>query len=187
MADWDERYSRGEHIINEPLPLLARVVETLAPGRALDVACGAGRHAVFLAERGWQVTAVDASRVGIELTKARTRERGVSVDARVADLERGEFVIEPEAYDLICVCYYLQRDLFPNIRAGVRIGGMVIAVIHMVDDAPDAKPMNPAFLLQPGELRTEFRGWEILHDDEGRATETGHQHASAEIVARRIA
>src|SRR5438067_111159 len=108
MADWNERYSRGEHIIDEPLPLLARVVETLAPGRALDVACGAGRHAIFLAECGWQVTAVDASRVGIELTKARASERGVSVDARVADLERGEFVIEPQSYDLICVCYYLQ-------------------------------------------------------------------------------
>src|SRR4029077_15908827 len=114
-----------------------------------DVACGAGRHAIFPAERGWQVSAADDSRVGIELTNAWARERGVSVDARVADLERGEFVIEPESYDLICVCYYLQRDLFPQLRAGVRIGGVVIAVIHMIDDAPDAKPMNPAFLLQP--------------------------------------
>lgn len=186
MVDWDERYSQGEHIAHEPLPLLARAVETLTPGHALDVACGAGRHAILLAERGWQVTAVDASRVGIELTKARARERGVKVDARVADLERGEFVIEPESYDLICVCHYLQRDLFPHIRAGVRVGGRLIAVIHMVDDAPDAKPMNPAFLLEPGELRAEFRGWEILHDYEGRAVESRHQRASAEIVARRI-
>jgi SAM-dependent methyltransferase len=186
MANWDERYSRGEHVSNEPLTLLARVVETLVPGRALDVACGAGRHAIFLAERGWQVTAVDASRVGIELAKARARKQGVSVDARVADLERGEFVIEPEGYDLICVCYYLQRDLFPQIRAGVRPGDLVIAALHMVDDSPEIKPMNPAFLLQPGELRAEFRGWEILHDYEGDSTESGHQRASAEIVARRI-
>lgn len=184
MADWDERYSRGEHSNDEPLPLLARVVPTLATGRALDVACGAGRHAIFLAEHGWQVTAVDASRVGIKLTNERAHERGVNVDARVADLEQGEFVIEPEAYDLICVCYYLQRDLFPQIRAGVRDGGTVIAAIHMVDEAPHVKPMNPAFLLQPGELRAEFRGWEILHDYEGDSTESGHKHASAEIVAR---
>ncbi len=158
MVDWDERYRRGEHILVEPLPLLVRVADTLAPGCALDLACGTGRHAIFLAERGWQVRAVDASRVGIELMLARARERGVSVDARIADLERGEFIIEPEAYDLICVCYYLQRDLFPQIRAGTRIGGIVVAVIHLIDDSAEAQPMNPAFLLRPGEPQSRVSG-----------------------------
>ena len=69
MADWNERYSRGEHIIKEPMPLLVRVASQLPPGRALDLACGAGRHAIFLASRGWQVTAVDASPVGIKLAR----------------------------------------------------------------------------------------------------------------------
>jgi tellurite methyltransferase len=187
MADWDEHYRRGGHADQEPLPLLARLVPQLAPGRALDLACGAGRHALLLAEHGWQVTAVDASRVAIEIVRARARERGVSVDARLADLERSEFVIEPDAYDLICVCHYLQRDLFPHIRAGARAGGRVIAVIHLVDGAPGIKPMNPAFLLQPGELRAEFAGWEILHDREGRAPEDPARRATAEIIARRIA
>ncbi len=186
MVDWDERYRRGEHIPVEPLPLLVRVADMLAPGKALDLACGTGRHAIFLAERGWQVKAVDASRVGIELMLARARERGVSVDACIADLESGEFIIEPEAYDLICLCYYLQRSLFPQIRAGTRIGGVVVAAIHLIDDSPEAKPMNPEFLLRPGELRAEFQGWEILHDYEGRTTESGHRRASAEILARRI-
>jgi tellurite methyltransferase len=185
MPDWDERYRRGEMIL-DPLPLLVRTVENLRPGCALDVACGAGRNAIFLAERGWQVTAVDASRIAIELTTARAAQSGVHVDARVANLERGEFVIVPATYDLICVCYYLQRDLFHQIRAGVRLGGMVIAAIHMVDDELDIKPMNPAFLLQPGELSAEFCEWEILHNYEGRATESGHKRATAEIVARRI-
>jgi tellurite methyltransferase len=93
----------------------------------------------------------------------------------------------PATYDLICVCYYLQRDLFHQIRAGVPLGGMVVAAIHMVDEAPDVQPMNPAFLLQPGELPEEFSGWEILHNYEGRATESGHKRATAEIVARRLA
>lgn len=186
MADWDDRYSRGEHIITKPLPLLVSVVENLKPGRALDVACGAGRHAIFLAERGWQVTAVDASGVGVGLAKREARERRVEVDWRVADLERGEFTIERETYDLICVFYYLQRELFPQIRAGVSPGGIIIAAIHMVDDAPDIKPMNEDFLLQPGELRAEFRGWKILHDYEGEPTEEGHRRRSAEIVARKV-
>ncbi len=167
------------------MPLLVRAASRLKPGRALDLACGVGRHAIFLAERGWQVTAVDASRVGIELARVAARERGVEVDWRVIDLERGSFEIEAEAYDLIGVFYYLQRDLFPQIRAGVVRGGLVIAAIHMVDESPDIKQMNPDFLLEPGELRAEFHGWEILHDYEGTPTEGGHQRRTAEIVARK--
>ncbi|HEX8653300.1 MAG TPA: methyltransferase domain-containing protein [Pyrinomonadaceae bacterium] len=186
MADWDERYSLGEHATSEPSRLLVRVARGLAPGRALDIACGAGRHAVFLAEHGWQVTAVDSSSVGIRLTEQRARERGVTVDARVADLERGEFSIDPEAYDLIIIFYYLQHDLWPQIRAGVRPGGLVVAAIHLIDESADTRPMNPAFLLQPEELRAEFSDWDIKHyhetllqdDDPGQ-----HQRRTAEIVA----
>lgn len=185
MADWNERYRRGEHAGTEPSQLLVRAAKSLAPGRALDIACGAGRHAIFLAERGWRVTAVDASVVGIEITKERARERGVVIDARVADLAQGEFLIGPGAYDLVIVFYYLQRDLFPQIRAGVRPGGAVVAAIHTVDDSPGVKPMNAAFLLEPGELRAEFQGWEIEHYDEGKPHDDEHQRRTAEIIARR--
>lgn len=186
MVDWDERYSRGEQVILEPMPLLVRVADELKPGRALDLACGTGRHAIFLAERGWRVAAVDSSRVGIEIAKTVASVRKVEVDWRIADLERHEFEIETDRYDLICDFYYLRRDLFAQIRAGVRRCGLIVAAIHTVDDAPDAKPMNPAFLLQPGELRAEFRGWEILHDYEGEPSEDGHQRRTAEIVARKV-
>jgi tellurite methyltransferase len=185
VTDWDERYGRGEHVIKEPMPLLVSTVNELRPGRALDLACGPGRHAIFLAERGWRVTAVDASKVGIELAKTLAQLRGVEVDWRVADLERREFEIEPEAYDLVCVFYYLQRDLFPQIRAGVRPDGLAVAAIHMTDDDPEVKEMNPAYLLGPGELHAEFSGWEILHDYEGASTEEGHRRRTAEIVARK--
>jgi SAM-dependent methyltransferase len=186
MADWNERYSKGEHIIVEPMPLLVRIAEGLKPGRALDLACGPGRHALFLAGRGWQVTAVDASRVGIELLQREASERGLEVDARVADLERGEFEIGAEAYDLIGVFYYLQRDLFPKIRAGVPPGGVVVAAIHMTDENPDAHPMNEDYLLQPGELRAQFQeGWQIIHDYEGESTEGGHRRRTAELAARK--
>jgi tellurite methyltransferase len=186
LADWNERYRRGEQVIKEPMPLLVRTASALQPGRALDLACGTGRHAIFLAERGWQVTAVDASHVGIELARQEAGARAVEVDWRVIDLERDAFRIEAESYDLICVFYYLQRDLFPQIRAGVEEGGLVIAAIHMVDESPDIKEMNPAFLLQPGELRAQFQGWELLHDREGASTEGGHRRRTAEIVARKV-
>jgi SAM-dependent methyltransferase len=188
MADWDERYSRGEHATLEPNPLLVRVAETLPAGVALDVACGAGRHALYLAERGWRVTAVDASKVGIEITRERARVLGVDLDARVADLELGGFEIESGAYDLICDFYYLQRDLWPGLREGVRPGGVLVAAIHLADEDAESETRNPAFLLQPGELRAEFEGWQVLHYHETSLTDEDagqHHHRTAEIVARK--
>jgi SAM-dependent methyltransferase len=184
MVDWDERYSRGEQANDEPHPLIVTFVPKLAPGQALDVACGAGRHSVWLAQHGWQVTAVDNSRVGIEILRRRSREIGVSINACIADLERHEFPIEPGSYDLILICNYLQRDLFPSIKAATRVGGIVIAVIAMVDDDPNIKPMNPSFLLSPGELRATFEGWTLIHDFEGKpGNERGR--ATAEIIVQR--
>ena len=154
-------------------------------GSALDVACGLGRHAIWLAERGWQVTAVDSSPVGMRILEEQSRGAGLSLNLVAADLERWEFVIEREAFDLIVVCNYLQRDLFPSIKAGTRVGGVVIATIPMVDNDPNVKPMNPAYLLNPGELRAEFSGWELIHSFEGKPPDTSHR-ATADIVARKI-
>ena len=188
VTDWDERYSRGEHASFEASKLLVRVVKELEPGRALDIACGAGRHAVYLASHGWDVTAVDSSRVGIELLKERARTDGVNVNTRIEDLESGKLQIERDAYDLICVFYYLQRDLFSKLDSGLRAGGILVAAIHMVDEARHTKPMNPDFLLQPGELRGFFRGWTIehYHETTHHDTDAGdHTRRTAEIVARK--
>jgi tellurite methyltransferase len=162
--DWNLYYSDAANLDPSPAPLLVEIADRLPPGRALDLACGAGRNALYLARLGWQVTAVDASSTAI----ARLREgaRGLAVDARVADLERREFAIEPDAWDLICDFHYLQRDLFPDIREGVRPGGVVVAAIRL----------EGSFALRPGELREEFAGWKILYYSEA---------GDARIVARR--
>lgn len=184
MNRWDERYSRVDKAAEPPHPLVVRFSSQLRPGRALDVACGLGRHALYLANLGWQVTAVDSSSIAIERLQKRAIESGVEIDARVADLETGEFLIEPESYDLVVNCCYLQRNLLPAIKAGVCPGGMVIAVIAMEDGDPAVKPMNPDFLLHPGELRTVFADWDVLHDFEGKPEGKSDRRAMAEIVAR---
>lgn len=183
VNNWDERYRLGEHTNDLAHPLVVRFAMQFSPGRLLDLACGAGRHAIYLAERGWQVTAVDSSNVAIEILRERARTLNLNLNARVADLETGEFAIEPDSYDLILNCLYLQRDLFPAIKAGVKIGGTVLAVIAMVDDDPAVRPMNPAFLLQPGELQAHFDGWELLHNFEGK--QAAGKRSMAEIVATR--
>jgi len=185
MANCDERYKRGEHTNDAPHALVVRIASGLLPGRALDIASGPGRHAIWLAQRGWQVTAVDKSTVAIDMLRHRAAEKGVSIDSRIADLENHEFLIGSESYDLIVVCNYLQRDLFPVIKKGVRVGGVVIALIAISDDYLNIRPMNPDYLLNAGELRTEFRKWELLWDFEGKPGTA--QRATAEIAARRPA
>jgi tellurite methyltransferase len=142
--------------------------------------------ALLLAERGFQVTAVDSSRVAVRSLREAARGRGLEVDARVADLERGGFEVETDAYDLVCDFYYLQRDLFSAVRAGVRPGGLFVASIHTADDDPLLKPMNPAFLLRPGELRAEFSAWEVLLYEETKDSEGARRRRrAARLIARR--
>jgi len=191
IAKWDERYRKGEGEHGfEPSPPLLQAIQEVAPGLALDIACGAGRHAIFLAERGWRVVAVDGSRAGLERLREESGRRGIGhrIEARLADLERRprRFAIRPAAYDLICDFYFLDRTLFDKIRAGVRPGGLFVVALH-VALPEDPAPGNPAFSLLPGELKRLAAGWgwEILHSLEGPPRESGHERATAELIARR--
>ena len=168
--DWEAYYSDAATLASEPEALLVEIADLLPPGRALDLACGAGRNAVYLARLGWRVTAVDSSQAAI--ARLKERAEGLAIETRVADLERGEFPIEPHGYDLICDFFYLQRSLFREIREGVRPGGMVVAAIHL----------EGSFALRPGELREEFAGWKILFYSEAAA---GTGKRTARIMARR--
>lgn len=185
MTDWNERYLRGEYLHDDAHPVVTRFAQPMTVGRALDVASGAGRHAIWLAERGWDVTAVDASRAAIDILQQRAEQKAVTIQTVVADLERAEFTIQPDSYDLIIVCNYLQRDLFPAIRSGVRAGGAAICILAMTDNDPGVKPMNPRFLVGPRELRREFSRWRILHHFEGKPSGVTPRRATAEIVAVR--
>lgn len=191
IQNWNERYSRREGVHEfAPSPPLPNAVEGVPPGLALDLASGAGHHGIFLAERGWRVVAAEGARAGIELMMDEARRRSVDglIEVREVDLEADppRFAIEPGRYDLVCDFYFLNRDLFPQIRDGVRPGGLFVAAIHLEDASAD-RPMNPAVLLAPGELRStvEGWGWEVLHAYEGHSRDGGHQRASAEVVARR--
>jgi tellurite methyltransferase len=181
--DWDRYYSDAANLEQTPDPLLVELAGMAAPGHALDLASGPGRHAIYLASLGWQVTAVDRSAVALGIL--RQRAAGLPVDVVLADLENGEFRIQPDWYDLICDFLYLHRALFPEIREGVRPGGIFVASIPLVDPAATGGPHNPAFLLEPGELRREFADWKILFYSEAAQGPEGASRRAARILARR--
>lgn len=184
IEQWNARYRAGEQLFTEPSPLVTRFSRELETGCALDLACGPGRNSLYLAGQGFHVTAVDGSPLAIDMLRTQARQRQLLIDARVGDLEGGEFEIEPDAYQLICDCYYLQRSLLPKMKLGIRPGGIIIAIVHLADaDQPQGTPKRA----RPGELRTYFAGWKILHEYEGKSREVCHQRPVAEIVAQRPA
>jgi len=174
--NWDEQYANAPNFDLDAAPLLVEVADMLPPGDALDLACGLGRNALYLARLGWQVTAVDSSPAAIGLLTGRAG--GLAIHAQVADLAQHQFAIAAAAYDLICDFFYLQRDLFPFIRDGVRPGGMFAGAIHLFDENRAS-----AFAMRPGELRSEFHGWKILFYSE--SAEPNHARRTARIIARR--
>lgn len=185
ISEWNERYRSGAHAASDfntkPSPALVAAVSKLPPGKALDLASGAGRNALWLAACGWNVTAVDGSAAAIEALRNRAAERHFAIETHVADLERHEFLIAPSCWDLITMCYYLQRDLFAPAKAGVVPGGMLIAIVHITE--PGEEPTGHR--LRPAELPGYFRDWEILHYAEGAPNDPVHKRVCAEIVTRR--
>lgn len=181
--NWEERYAQAGNLDFTPAPLLVEVADMVAPGRALDLASGQGRNALYLARLGWSVVAVDASRAAIQILRERSAAAHLPVEVRAANLETGEFAIEPSGYDLICDFFYLQRNLFPQIREGVCPGGVFVAEIHLRDDSATSGPRSPEFVLEAGELRQEFSAWKILFYSE--AAQPGRDRATARIIARR--
>ncbi len=185
IRGWNERYRSRElspdDVDTKPTPLLVEATKPLARGTALDLACGTGRNAIWLAQCGWSVTAIDGSEAAIEALRARVSQLGIDVDARVADLQKREYEIEKSHWDLVAICYYLQRDLFEPAKNGVKPGGVLVAIVHIAQgrEQPTESRLRPAELIQ------YFRGWQILHRYEGEPSDPAHRRAVAEIVARR--
>jgi SAM-dependent methyltransferase len=129
---WDERHADPERRYSGgPSDLLVAEMSALPPGFALDLACGQGRHAVWLAAHGWQVTAVDFSAVALDKGRALAKQDGVACEWVVADLI--EYVPLPEAYDLVVISYLHlpgaeRRQILAKAEGALAPGGTLLLV-----------------------------------------------------------
>ncbi len=156
----------GHERPEEPAPFLAENVALLSNGPVLDVAMGAGRNALYLAGLGFTVTGVDNDPESLRVAEERARARGVTLDARLGDLENG-YAIPAAAYQTIICFNYLYRPLFPALRAALRPGGAIVYETYTIDQARFGPPRNPDHLLCYNELLEIFRDYRCLHYHEG--------------------
>jgi SAM-dependent methyltransferase len=173
---WNERHTRAEaeHCDAEPEAWLVEhrvLLEDAGRGRALDVACGRGRNALWLAELGFEVDAVDISDVAVESVAARAVRRGRAIRAHRLDVTAEPLPSPP--YGVIVVINYLERTLFPVIEAALQPGGLLLYETFTSEHTA----MNPDFTLAPNELLRAFPGFRVL-----RYRDTGPR---AGLVARK--
>lgn len=164
---WNERYATRDLVWSAgPNRLLAEELDGVAPGRALDAACGEGRNALWLAEQGWQVTAVDFSDVAIDKARRIAARRGVDVDWQVLDLSREP--LPGESWDLVCVLYLHtdpgERDVWlPKLAAAVAPGGTFLYIGHDPSNIEHGVggPQDPDFLLSRERVTDALTGFRI--------------------------
>lgn len=185
---WDRRYREGAYAERtHPSALLAEQIAGIPAGRALDVACGAGRNALFLAARGFEVDAVDISGEGLALGRDRARKSGLSVNWIQHDLDSPLDGPEP-GYQLILVVRYVNLPLLPRLVDLLAPGGYLLCEEHLESDAEVIGPGNPAFRVRPGDLEKAAAGLDICQLQEGLVTEPdGRLAALAQLVARKPA
>ena len=165
---WDERYAGDEFVWSvEPNRFLVAEVGALPPGRALDLACGEGRNAIWLAERGWDVTGVDFSEVGLEKARRLANARGVTVAWERADAT--EYAPAPESFDLVIVMYLhlpeaSRRVVFRSAAMAVAAEGTLLVVGHDITNPREGfgGPSDAAVLYGPEDVVADLNGLESV-------------------------
>jgi len=180
---WNKRYDTETYILGkEPVEFLKEHINILPGGKALDIAMGEGRNAVFLAKNGFEVDGCDVSEIAVKKTLGLAKENNVRVNAFVADLEI--YKLPKDAYDVVACFYYLQRSLIPQIKEALKPGGMVIYETYTIENWERGfeGPKNRDYLLKTNELLDLFKDLTIIYYKE---LVLDDKKAVASLIARK--
>ncbi|MFT5113495.1 MAG: tellurite methyltransferase [Parasphingorhabdus sp.] len=157
---WNKKFA-GREISTAPDPDDCLIDNLYLPGigDALDIASGSGQNAIYLAQKGLNVTAIDGSETGMQLAEGLADNCGVAINRIVTDLDNYQLI---GSFDLIIVLHYLNRDLFRQIPTHLKPGGVLVAKTFNEDFLQGRPSFNPDFVLKPDELLTLFSGLDVL-------------------------
>lgn len=184
---WDQRYREGAYASrNYPSEFLRNRADLLNVGRAMDLACGVGRNAIYLAELGFEVDAVDVSLVGLEIARKKAKERRLSIQWLNEDL-LSDWTIPDQQYDLILMLRFVSSEVLVKLPQLLARGGALIIEEHL--QWPQGNVVGPSgnrFRVKPGELIEACKELDVLFHYEGLVEEPdGSMAALAQIHAKK--
>lgn len=184
QSQWDVRWREKAAMASwQADPWLVRVGSLLPRGSVLDIACGMGRNAIYLAEQGCRVTAVDHSRVALELLNAEAQRRNLQIETQQLDLENNPD-LPAGPFDLLLNFFYLYRPLLSQKLSRVKPGGIAAMRTFSRAGCERFGAVRPEISLASGELLEIFAGWDVLLHEEGLEP-SAKGGSLAGIVARR--
>ena len=180
-AGWDARYAEVDQVWSSgPNQFVESELKDLPPGRALDLACGEGRNAIWLAEQGWQVTAIDFSSVGVD--RGRSRARGLPISWVVGDV----LTVDLPQADLALLAYLQlpaeqRRSVVRRAFAALAPGGTLFVVAHDTSNLTEGTggPQDPSVLYTAADLRADLAddAFDVVHAERvARVVHTGDDH-----------
>lgn len=182
---WNERY-RDEtfRLPAEPSRPLRAFADSLPDGRALDVATGTGRNALFLAEQGYEVDAVDVSGVALAQARDRAAERAPEGHVNWIQTDLDTYCLPEAAYDVVAVSFYSALDLLPDLKEALAPGGVLCYEHHLRSPEADRGPSDDRHRFRSNDLLRAALDLTVLHYEEQTRVEDGRTSAVATLVAR---
>ena len=178
---WEAKYQAANpdpQLRTDPL-LSCHLADLHSAGSALDLASGSCHSSVFLAQQGYDVLAVDCSATGLAIGRRLAQREQTTIKTLAADLD--EMTLDTEAYDLVVCFRYLNRALFPLMKATLKVDGLLFFKTFNVHHLASAPKFNPAYVLQPGDLYQSFKDMAIIDLSDGEESKM----TLSWIVARR--
>jgi len=180
---WNQRYAEDSYQKNNPVTLIENWLPRLPVGRALDVACGAGRNALLLAQAGYQVDAIDISSVGLDQARQKAEQQGLSIRWIEQDLDQA-YAFDTD-YDLIVVLWYVNLALITQLCDCLAPGGYLLCEEHLITDQKVVGPAALNYRVAPGDLREAMSGLDVLlYEESIEMNAAGEQVASARVVVK---
>ncbi len=176
---WEQRYETAVEGLSDPDPFLVENQRSLGSGRALDLACGRGANALFLAGRCFQVDAADISLKALQGLHAEARRRGADVACIAADLDY--FPLPVGMYDLVAVFYFFSEPLILPIKASLKPGGVLVYATFNVRHLSIKPGFNPAYLIEPDGLSRYFSEFRTMVHE----ADAGENGNVSRLIARR--
>ncbi|RMD46092.1 MAG: methyltransferase domain-containing protein [Aquificota bacterium] len=177
---WNEKYLKEDFPWDSPSEIVEKFYRFAPEGKALDIACGLGRNSIFLAEKGFQVDAVDISDVALKKLQGKKHINPIEADLDIYNIEKNR-------YSLIININYLNRRLFPQIKEGLINGGVLIfETFTLHEEEGFMHPKNRDFLLRKNELLHSFCDMYIIYYQEKVVTKPdGEKAFISSLVAKK--